>query len=42
LFKAYVLGRVRRKFLPRQVGRPAYAAPVRAIAAPAYADLAAE
>ena len=42
LFKAYALGRVRRKFLPRQVGRPAYAAPVRAIAAPAYADLAAE
>ena len=42
LFRAYVIGRLSPRRLPRQVGRPAYEAPTLGVAAPEYADLAAE
>jgi beta-carotene hydroxylase len=42
LFRAYVIGRFSPRLLPRQVGRPAYEAPTLGVAAPEYADLAAE
>ena len=42
LFRAYVIGRLSPRLLPRQVGRPAYEAPSLGVAAPEYADLAAE